>query len=48
MVVLKAGGFLKDRERVIPIPGLASAKVTTQHELSEALLPADAGEGIRR
>lgn len=48
MVVLKAGGFLRDRDRVIPIPDLASAEVTTQRELSEALLPADAGEGIRR
>lgn len=48
MVVLKAGGFLKDRDRVIPIPELAFADGTTQRELSEALLPADAGEGIRR
>lgn len=48
MVVLKAGGFLKDRDRVIPIPELASAEVTTPRELSEARLPADAGKGIRR
>lgn len=48
MVVLKAGGFLRNRDRVIPIPDLASAVSTTQRELSEALLPADAGEGIRR
>jgi len=48
MVVLKAGGFLKERDRVIPIHDLASGEVTTQRELSEALLPADAGEGIRR
>lgn len=48
MVVMKAGGFLKDRDRVIPIPALASAPDTTQRELSEALLPADAGEGVRQ
>lgn len=48
MVVLKAGGFLKDRDRVIPIPALAFAPDTTQRELSEALLPADAGEGVRQ
>ncbi|MBM7324836.1 efflux RND transporter periplasmic adaptor subunit [Agrobacterium sp. S2] len=48
MVVLKAGGFLKDRDRVIPVPELASPEGAIQHELSEARLPADAGVGVRQ
>lgn len=45
MVVLKAGGFLRDRDRVIPV--LASVEGGAPRELSEVVVPADA-EGVRR
>jgi HlyD family secretion protein len=46
MVVVKAGGFLKDRDRVTPI--LASVDGVAQRELSEVVAPADRGKGVRR
>ncbi len=45
MVVLKAGGFLRDRDRVTPV--LASVEGGVPRELSEVVVPADA-EGVRR
>lgn len=46
MVVLKAGGFLRDRDRVRPV--LGAVEGAPSRELSEVLLPSDATEGARR
>lgn len=46
MVVLKAGGFLRDRDRVTPV--LASVEGAPSREVSEVLLPATAVEGAHR
>ena len=46
MVVLKAGGFLRDRDRITPV--LASVEGSPSRELSEVLMPTDAAEGARQ
>ncbi|MBB1251460.1 efflux RND transporter periplasmic adaptor subunit [Rhizobium sp. G21] len=44
MVVVKAGGFLRDRDRIIPVP--ASVAGVEQRELSLLAAAAEAGEGV--
>lgn len=45
MIVLKAGGFLRERDRVIPV--LASVGGAVSREVSGVLMPANAAEGVR-